>query len=164
MLDFSNYFMVLPITETSPEGVITNTPFCLKEPSAATLGIIYKRLTLFKDTEGFYPISIHRTIFVIACIHEYKNNTVGTSVCEHFLTAFIDKLKENNTIDDATYNTLSKMKSPDKAYKTLSDELFIEFINDCASTLPLNKVNSWYNLIDEKLIISDKKKEETKND
>jgi len=163
MIDFSNYFMIVPITETLPNGT-TNTNFCLKEPSAATLGIIYKRLSLFKDSEGFYPISTHRTIFVIACIHEYKDGVIGISVCEHFFIAFINRLKETNIIDDAAYNTLSKMKSPDKAYTALSDELFVEFINECASALPLNKVNSWYDVIDTQLIISDRKKEDLKND
>lgn len=159
-LDFTNYFMILPIIDEDTG----NASFCLKEPSAATLNIIYKRLSLFKDAEGFYPISIHRTIFVIACIHEYKDNVISTSVCEHFFVAFIDKAKETKSIDDATYNNLCKMKTPDKAYSALPNELFVEFINECASALPLNKVNAWYDLIDKKLIISDTKKEELKND
>jgi hypothetical protein len=126
--------------------------FCLREPSTQVFNLAHKKVKLITDTDGTYPVHLWRVIYVLACIHTHVAGQAHDSIASIFYKAF--KKQEDN----------EPLVTVEHIFSTIPDEEFVAFIEEVASVLPLSKVISWFRIINDKLIITEDKKEAVKND
>lgn len=139
---FDDMFAVEPIPDSE---------LCLREPSTQVFTQAHKKVKLITDSEGTYPVSLWRVIYILACIHTYPGGKCGTSIASIFYKAF----KKDDTTENITVEQL---------FNDVPDDEFIPFLEEVASAIPLSKAISWFKTINDKLVITDEKKTEVKND
>jgi hypothetical protein len=141
---------MFPIFNSLYRVHIINDKFCLREPSTGAYTNAVKKVKLITDAEGNIPASLWKTIHVLTCIHTVVNDECSTSIAGIFYNAF--KKLENQQPLSA------------EEVMALPDEEFVEFLHNVADSIPLSAINEWFRIIDDELMVSQKKKEELKND
>lgn len=138
---FKSMFVVEPI----------NDNLCLREPSTGVFTLAQRKVKLITDAEGNYPVNLWYTIYVLACIHEYRNN----ECCEPVASIFYRSFKKDDALPVSTVEHI---------FSTVSDEEFVPFLEEVAAAIPLHKMRHWFKLINDKLILTEEAKEAAKND
>jgi hypothetical protein len=124
--------------------------YCLKEPSTQLFVQAGRKVKLITDAEGTYPVNLWRTIYVLASIHMYDEETAqcGDSIA----AVFYKSLHPDSILDTA-----------DLIFDVIPDDEFVKFLEAVAEAIPISKMLEWSGIINDKLIITPERKEAVKN-
>jgi len=136
------------------------------EPPAGLLPEISKRIRMYSDEEGNANANVYAAVFVLSCLHK-DNQPVFSEIASTLpCCCECDSLTNKPLIIAETGRCLlvNEATTIRLAYCKLADDQFKAVVDEFIFNITKEKLQEWFDIVDNEILITKKATDKVKND